>query len=63
MKKKFYKDKNILIAGGTGLVGQQLVNKLVILGANVSVASKDNKNLDNKNVKKFYNLDLSNIKN
>lgn len=63
MKKKFYKNKNILIAGGTGLVGQQLVNKLIKLGANVSVASKDDKNLVNKKVKKFYNLDLSNIKN
>ncbi len=45
------------------MVGQQLVVKLINLGAKVKVASKDKKNLVNKKVKKFYNLDLTNLKN
>ena len=45
------------------MVGQQLVLKLINQGAKVNVASKDNKNLVNKKVRKFYNVDLSNLKN
>lgn len=60
---KFYYKKKILVAGGTGMVGQQLVNKLVNYGAIVYVASKDNKLLANKKIKKFYNIDLTILKN
>ena len=31
----FYQGKNVLVAGGAGLVGQSLVRKLLTLGANV----------------------------
>ena len=45
------------------MVGQQLVQMLINFGAKVNIASRDNKNLVNKKAKKFYNLDLSNLKN
>lgn len=58
----FFKDKNILVTGGTGLIGMPLVKKLVKLGANLTVVSLDkNPNLD-KSVK-FINLDLRNFDN
>lgn len=53
-----FKNKKILVAGGTGLVGQQLVPMLINKGAKVYVASMDNKALVPKNVKKFYNKNL-----
>jgi len=59
----FFSKKNILIAGGTGLVGQQLVKQLIGLKANIYIASKDNKKLVNKKIKKFYNTDLTILKN
>ena len=40
-----------------------MVNGLVDLNSKVYVASKDNKNLVNKKVKKFYNIDLSKLSN
>lgn len=40
-----------------------MVNRLVDLNSKVYVASKDNKNLVNKKVKKFYNIDLSKLSN
>jgi uncharacterized protein YbjT (DUF2867 family) len=48
-----FKNKKVLVAGGTGLVGQQLVPLLVKKGARVFVASMDNKSLVPKNVRKF----------
>jgi GDP-L-fucose synthase len=41
--KNFFKNKKILIAGGTGLIGAHLVNKLISYGANVVAASIDSK--------------------
>ena len=32
--KSFYKNKNILVTGGSGMIGFALVNKLYDLGAN-----------------------------
>jgi len=61
--KNFYFKKKVLVAGGTGLVGQPLVNKLIHLGAKVYVASKDNKKLCPKKVKKFFKTDLTQLKN
>ena len=63
LKNNFYKNKKVLVAGGTGLVGQQLVKRLINLKSEVYIASKDNKKLANKNIKRFYNVDLSQIKN
>ena len=58
-----FKNKNVLVAGGTGLVGIQLIKILNKLGANIYVASLD-KNLFKKNeIKKFFKLDLKNIDN
>lgn len=37
----FYKNKNVLVTGGTGLIGRPLVEKLLAHGANVTVASLD----------------------
>ena len=39
--KKFYKNKKILITGGTGLIGRQLVNLLLSYGAKLTVVSLD----------------------
>ena len=63
MKKNIFKNKNILVAGGTGMVGQQLVPKLIKLGAKVYVSSLDSKNLVNKNVINFFKLDLVKLDN
>lgn len=39
----FYKDKNVLIAGGTGMIGSHLAEKLIQLGANVIIAAHENR--------------------
>lgn len=61
--KNFFSKKKILVAGGTGLVGQQLVKKLIEYDAKVIVASLDKKELVNPKVKKFYRVDLNNPEN
>ena len=58
-----FSDKKILVAGGTGLVGQQLVPKLINLGGKVFVASLDDKSLVSDKIEDFYNLDLMNLDN
>lgn len=37
----FYKDKRVLVTGGTGLIGRQLVQELLKMGARVTIASLD----------------------
>jgi len=37
----FYKDKKVLVTGGTGLIGRPLVKKLINHGASVRIASLD----------------------
>lgn len=60
--KKFYKNKRILITGGTGLIGRQLVNILLSYGAKLTVASLDSpRGLNNKI--KFFKKDLRNFSN
>lgn len=62
--KDSFKNKNILIAGGTGMVGIPLSRKLFSLGANVYIASLDKIKSDQKKIiKKFYKLDLVNVNN
>ena len=39
---EFYKNKKVLVAGGTGTIGTQLTRKLIKLGANITVVSLDN---------------------
>ena len=47
-----YKNKNVLVTGGTGLVGRELVELLVNEGANVTSISMDDNNLNSSwNVK------------
>ena len=58
-----FANKKILVAGGTGLVGQQLVPKLIKLGAKVFVASLDDKSLANDKIEDFFNTDLMNLDN
>ena len=65
IKSSFFKDKKILIAGGTGLIGSHLSNKLESLGANVTAASIDSderviKVLNNPRL--FEHLDFRNYK-
>ena len=44
MNHKFWKNKNVLVTGGTGFIGSHLVEKLVDTGANVSILDKLNNN-------------------
>ncbi len=39
--RNFFKDKRILVTGGTGMIGYQVVDLLIANGANVRVASLD----------------------
>lgn len=58
----FYKNKEVLVTGGTGLIGRPLVKKLVELEANVTVVSLD-KPIDFNDSVTFINLDLRNFSN
>tara|TARA_B100000989_G_scaffold72938_3_gene51252 strand:- start:12506 stop:13510 length:1005 start_codon:yes stop_codon:yes gene_type:complete len=62
-KNEFYFNKNVLVAGGTGMVGQMLVPKLIKLGANVYISSLDHKSLCPKGIKGFYSKDLIYLEN
>ena len=57
--KKFYKNKKILVTGGTGLIGRSVVQQLCELGAKVCVISLDKVKLPFK-VKIIYG-DLTNF--
>ena len=59
----FYYKKKVLVAGGTGLVGQPLVKKLIQLNAKVYIASKDDKRLSPKGIINFYKTDLTKLNN
>lgn len=63
MKNKLFFGKKVLVAGGTGLVGQQLCKKLNQKGARVFVSSLDNKKSANFKYEKFFKTDLINIQN
>ena len=39
---KFFKSKNCLVTGGTGMIGREVAKLLVDAGANVKVISLDN---------------------
>ena len=57
----FYKDKNVLVAGGTGTIGISLVRQLIERDAKVTVVSMDNEEYANNVLPrevKFYQDDL-----
>ena len=58
----FYKNKNVLVTGGTGMIGRPLCKMLVSLGANVTIASLDDKSsaIDGT---EFLKLDLRSLEN
>jgi len=45
---KDFGNKNVLITGGTGLIGRQVVDILCNSGANSSIVSLDKINIDNR---------------
>ncbi|MBT59321.1 MAG: hypothetical protein CL393_07315 [Acidiferrobacteraceae bacterium] len=53
----FFKNKEILITGGTGLVGNQLTNLLLDSGANLTIASLDDPNNKKINIE-YVKTDL-----
>ena len=56
-----FSNKKILVAGGTGLIGQQLVPKLINLGGKVFVASLDDKSLiNNKIIPAYLPIEMKN---
>lgn len=58
----FYKGKNVLVTGGTGLIGRPLVEMLVAEGANVTVVSLDDPSRAPQGVK-FVRADLREFSN
>ena len=58
----FYQSKNVLVTGGTGLIGIPLVNLLVKENANVTIVSLDSPDRAPKGTK-FINADLRNLDN
>ena len=57
----FFKNKNVLVTGGTGLIGRQLVSKLCDLGSNVLSVSMDDLQLEKRS--RYMKLDLTSIDN
>ena len=52
-----FNNKDIVVTGGTGLIGRQVVNLLLEANANVRVISLDKINLSNKvEFTAFFNL-------
>ncbi len=58
----FYKNKKVLVTGGTGLIGRPLVDMLVNAGADVTVVSLDDPSRAPKGVK-FVRADLRELSN
>lgn len=58
----FYENRNILVTGGTGLIGRPLVEMLVKAGANVTIASLDDASRAPVGVR-FKKLDLREFNN
>ncbi len=53
-----FKNKRVLVAGGTGMVGIQLVKLLIEQGAKVRVASMDDPSLAHPDIEEFIGSDL-----
>ncbi len=59
--ENFFKNKNVLVTGGTGLIGRQLVSKLCDLNSNVLSVSMDDLQLEKRS--RYMKLDLTSIDN
>ena len=46
--KNFFKDKKVIVTGGTGLIGRSVVKKLCDYQANVTIISLDKINVDDR---------------
>ena len=57
-----YKDKKILVTGGTGLIGRPLVEKLLKHGADVRIASLDDPSRAHPDAD-FMQVDLTHFEN
>lgn len=63
---KFYKGKKVLVAGGTGMIGICMVNKLLHFGCEITIASLESKEYAEKLFGKrvtFIHTDLTDINN
>lgn len=58
----FFKNKNVLVAGGTGMVGIPLVKFLIEQGAHIRIASMDDKSRAHPKAE-FRRVDLTNYEN
>ena len=58
----FYKGKKVIVTGGTGLIGRQLVKKLIDLGASVRIVSLDDPSRAHPDAE-FIQLDLTRFEN
>ena len=63
----FYKGKKVLVTGGAGFIGSHIVDRLVELGAEVSIPIRDNKERSfllksKENITVLTNYDLMDIK-
>ena len=58
-----FKNKNVLVVGGTGLIGSPLVEMLIDRSATVRIVSMDHPSRANPNAKEFMQLDLRDSKN
>ena len=58
----FYKNKKILVTGGTGMIGRSLVKSLLNDGADVTIVSLDDFRSDNKELR-FIKSDLREFSN
>jgi nucleoside-diphosphate-sugar epimerase len=60
-----FKNKNILVTGGTGFIGAALVNKLISLNCYVHIIDNDIKNklwrINNLSLCKFFEIDITNL--
>ena len=61
-RHRLYSKKNVLVTGGTGMIGQPLVKKLIDYGANVRIASLDEKSLAHPQAE-FFRADLTELEN
>ncbi len=48
MKNNFFNEKKVLVTGGTGLIGRQVVEKLLLQGSKVTIVSLDQVTVDNR---------------